>query len=63
MATLRIRIPDAQPIEIPDNDQSVDEIRRGLIAAGYTQLETATGRREDDTVVFERPTGGDKGAF
>ena len=58
---LTIYIPDVAPLTIPDNGQSVEEIRRGLIAAGYAQLETATGRKDGATVRFERPVGGQKG--
>lgn len=59
---LTVYIPDQNAFEIPDNGQSVEEIRRGLIAAGYAQLETAVGRKTGNEVRFERPQGGDKGA-
>lgn len=63
MATndLTVYIPDTTPITLPNNGQSLDEIRRGLIAAGYAQLETATGRMDGNVVRFERPVGGQKG--
>lgn len=58
---LKVYIPDQAPIDIPDNGQSVEEVRRSLIALGYTQLETATGRKTGSEIRFERPQGGDKG--
>lgn len=58
---LTIYIPDQAPISVPDNGQSVEELRRALIAAGYAALETATGRKDGSTVRFERPVGGQKG--
>ncbi|HYE80192.1 MAG TPA: hypothetical protein VEI97_19620 [bacterium] len=60
---LTVYIPDASPITVPDRGQSVEEIRRALVAAGYTQLETATGRKDGNVVRFERPQGGDKGSL
>lgn len=59
---LTVYIPDQNAFEIPDNGQSIEEIRRGLIGAGYTQLETAVGRKTGSEVRFERPQGGDKGS-
>lgn len=59
--TLRVYIPDQNPIDLPDNGQTVEEVRRGLIAAGYAQLETATGTKTGNEIRFQRPVGGDKG--
>jgi hypothetical protein len=60
---ITVYIPDQAPVTVPDNGQSLDEIRRGLIAAGFTQLETAQGRKDGNVVRFERPQGGDKGSL
>ena len=60
--TLTVVIPDQSPITVPDNGQSNEEIRQGLVGAGYAQLETAAVRRDGSNVRFERPQGGDKGA-
>lgn len=61
--TLRVFIPDQAPMDIPDNGQSDQEVRRSLIDAGFTQLETATLRRDGNEIRFERPQGGDKGSL
>ncbi len=61
MANLRIFIPDQAPVELPDRGQTAEEVRRNLINAGFTQLETATVRRDGSDIRFERPQGGDKG--
>lgn len=60
---LTVFVPDQAAFQIPDNGQSVEEVRRGLIAAGYAQLETAVGRKDGSTIRFDRPQGGDKGSF
>lgn len=58
---LTVYIPDVPAITVPDRGQSVEELRRALISAGYAQLETATGTKEGSVVRFQRPQGGDKG--
>ena len=58
---LTVYIPDTDPISLPDSGQSVEEIRRGLVAAGFAQLETAVATKDGDEITFERPQGGTKG--
>jgi hypothetical protein len=58
----RVIIPDHDPITLPQEGLTIEEVRRGLVSLGYTSVETAQGSVDPDgTIRFQRAVGGEKG--
>lgn len=60
----RVIIPDHDPITLPQDGLSVEEVRRALVGLGFTTVETARGSVDaDGTIRFTRAVGGEKGVL
>jgi hypothetical protein len=59
---MQVSIPDFGTLNLPNNGQSIEEVRRSLVQLGYTQVANAQATQDAaGNITFTRATGGTKG--